>query len=306
MTASSCRSGRPSSTATSRWGRTRSSPSASRSKPPNRSGVPVLPVLPFGMAPYFRAFPGSMTLRISTYVEVAARPAGHPRLPGFPPDRDRQRPWWQRPRPGPDPRMVERAARVARRKSSSPAGTPRRASPHWPRATKRTPRTVVGSRTSRGPGWTACSCRKPASRSWRASWSRRRAAADVRELTGDGSFGGSYALSDEVMDEIWQTGVTEVRELIESGWADFVMSGPLTGRTAIVTGTAHGIGAAIAAALAEDGAHVVGLDRIATDRRSTSPTPTRSRRWSPSWIRSTSSSTTPVGSSARPTSRSTR
>jgi 3-oxoacyl-[acyl-carrier protein] reductase len=43
------------------------------------------------------------------------------------------------------------------------------------------------------------------------------------------------------------------------------MSASLAGRTAVVTGTAHGIGAAIAAALAEDGAHVVGLDRIETD-----------------------------------------
>src|ERR1700684_221044 len=33
-------------------------------------GVPVLPALPFGMAPYWAAFPGSMSLRLSTYVEV--------------------------------------------------------------------------------------------------------------------------------------------------------------------------------------------------------------------------------------------
>jgi len=33
-------------------------------------GVPVLPVLPFGMAPYFTAYPGSMSLRLSTYIEV--------------------------------------------------------------------------------------------------------------------------------------------------------------------------------------------------------------------------------------------
>src|SRR5215831_17510493 len=33
-------------------------------------GIPVLPALPFGMAPYFAAFPGSMSLRITTYVEV--------------------------------------------------------------------------------------------------------------------------------------------------------------------------------------------------------------------------------------------
>ena len=33
-------------------------------------GVPVLPALPFGLAPYFAAYPGSMTLRVSTYVDV--------------------------------------------------------------------------------------------------------------------------------------------------------------------------------------------------------------------------------------------
>src|ERR1700720_4646789 len=33
-------------------------------------GVPVLPALPFGMAPYFAAYPGSMSLRLSTYAEV--------------------------------------------------------------------------------------------------------------------------------------------------------------------------------------------------------------------------------------------
>ena len=33
-------------------------------------GVPVMPVLPFGLAPYFAAFPGSMTLRASTYLAL--------------------------------------------------------------------------------------------------------------------------------------------------------------------------------------------------------------------------------------------
>src|SRR6204780_4324291 len=33
-------------------------------------GIPVLPALPFGMAPYFAAFPGSMSLRMTTYIEV--------------------------------------------------------------------------------------------------------------------------------------------------------------------------------------------------------------------------------------------
>lgn len=33
-------------------------------------GVPVYPALPFGLAPYFQAFPGSITLRVDTYVAV--------------------------------------------------------------------------------------------------------------------------------------------------------------------------------------------------------------------------------------------
>jgi creatinine amidohydrolase len=42
--------------------------------------------------------------------------------------------------------------------------------------------------------------------------------AKVRELIGDGSFGGLYERSDEEMLRIWQAGVEEVRELLESGW----------------------------------------------------------------------------------------
>ncbi len=33
-------------------------------------GVPVYPALPFGLAPYFQSFPGSMTLRVDTYAAV--------------------------------------------------------------------------------------------------------------------------------------------------------------------------------------------------------------------------------------------
>src|ERR687886_852161 len=33
-------------------------------------GVPVLPALPYGLTPYFAAYPGSPTLRTETYVAV--------------------------------------------------------------------------------------------------------------------------------------------------------------------------------------------------------------------------------------------
>jgi creatinine amidohydrolase len=42
--------------------------------------------------------------------------------------------------------------------------------------------------------------------------------AQLREVIGDGSFGGLYQRSDEEMQRIWAAGVAEVRELLESGW----------------------------------------------------------------------------------------
>ena len=40
----------------------------------------------------------------------------------------------------------------------------------------------------------------------------------LRDLIGDGSFGGVYQRPDEDMLRVWQAGVEEVRELVESGW----------------------------------------------------------------------------------------
>jgi creatinine amidohydrolase len=40
----------------------------------------------------------------------------------------------------------------------------------------------------------------------------------LREVIGDGSFGGLYQRPDEEMLRIWQAGVEEVRELLQSGW----------------------------------------------------------------------------------------
>jgi creatinine amidohydrolase len=34
------------------------------------SGVPVFPVLAYGITPYFRAYPGSISLRVSTYLSL--------------------------------------------------------------------------------------------------------------------------------------------------------------------------------------------------------------------------------------------
>src|SRR5207302_1276908 len=35
-----------------------------------RAGVPVFPVQPYGITPYFRAFPGTITLRVQTFLSI--------------------------------------------------------------------------------------------------------------------------------------------------------------------------------------------------------------------------------------------
>ena len=41
----------------------------------------------------------------------------------------------------------------------------------------------------------------------------------LREVLGDGSWGGAYARSDADVLRVWEAGVLEVRELLEHGWA---------------------------------------------------------------------------------------
>jgi creatinine amidohydrolase len=41
----------------------------------------------------------------------------------------------------------------------------------------------------------------------------------VREVIGDGNFGGLYQRSDEEMQAIWEIAVVETRELLEGPWS---------------------------------------------------------------------------------------
>jgi creatinine amidohydrolase len=40
----------------------------------------------------------------------------------------------------------------------------------------------------------------------------------MREVAGDGQYGGFYALPDEDVLRVWGAGVEETRELLEDGW----------------------------------------------------------------------------------------
>ena len=196
-TASCCRSAPPSSTGTCRSASTRILRSASSVEAAEPLGVPVLPSLPFGLTPYFAAYPGSptparrdvrrgvgdlldslATARASA-ASCSSTATAATILPArFAVECDGGEPG----RAGALPQLVEQARRPGVVQSRS---TPMRVTP-------------PGSRTSRGRGSRASTQpheTKPMAdlRAAGASTSP----AGVRELLGDGSLGGLYERSDD-------------------------------------------------------------------------------------------------------------
>jgi creatinine amidohydrolase len=170
-------------------------------------GVPVLPALPYGITPYFGAFPGSPTVRAETYAALlrdlvdSLSGQGFKRIllvnahggnaPGRAaaeacPDADvRWHDWWIAPR--------TRAAIVA--------VDPDAAHASW---MENFPWTRLAQVTS-PPGGKPFQDIAPL---------RSQPPAAVREAIGDGSLGGRYEQPDDVMLRIWALGVEETREAL--------------------------------------------------------------------------------------------
>ncbi|HMJ00536.1 MAG TPA: creatininase family protein [Gaiellaceae bacterium] len=175
-------------------------------------GVPVLPVLPYGITPRFAAYPGSPTLRVETFMAVVtdlldslagqgfrrilivnghggntpARAAASEWGAKNTGARVRYHDWWASPRVLGVVREIDSDGTHASWMENFP----------WTRL----------------PGVELPSEPKP---------SVETAAddpAEFRQIVGDGSFGGAYQHADEDMLRVWQAGVEEVRDLLESGW----------------------------------------------------------------------------------------
>jgi creatinine amidohydrolase len=180
-------------------------------------GVPVLPVLPYGITPRFAAYPGSPTLRVETFLTVVtdlldslsgqgfrrillvnghggntpARMAASEWGAKHPEARVRYHDWWNSPRVMDVVRSVDPIGSHASWMENFPwtrlAGV---AQPdgHKP------PQDIAPLRGS-----------DPSA---------------VRELLGDGSLGGFYERPDRDVLRVWAAGVEEAREALESGWRD--------------------------------------------------------------------------------------
>lgn len=180
-------------------------------------GIPVLPAMPFGMTPYFVGYPGSMSLRITTYLEMVRDLLDTMYLQGF------RRITVVNGHGGNNPvtGLIREWLAVPREDQVEVLFHP------WWNA----PKTVAvaasfdtdqmhGSWLENFP-WTRLEgVQLPSTpapvhdREYlnRLSWQEMLTAAP------DGSHGGAYERADEEMLQIWAAGVAEVRDLLENGW----------------------------------------------------------------------------------------
>ena len=175
--------------------------------------VPVLPVLPFGVAPGFTAYPGTVSLRTETLVAVVCEVLGTLHGQGFrrflvvnghggnaraeEPLLD-----WARERDGARLRFHSWFA-GERTMAAAEALHPHPTHANW----------FENFPWTRLAGVAMPSGEKPVPEIDELGDPLR-----VRETLGDGTFGGAYERPDTEMLSLWAVAVAEVRELLESGW----------------------------------------------------------------------------------------
>jgi creatinine amidohydrolase len=178
-------------------------------------GVPVFPVLAYGITPYFRAFPGTITLRVETYMSVLRDildaiaehgfkrilivnghggntpaqglvgewMANHPRV------RVKFHNWWNAARAWAQVEAIDPIASHASWMENFP----------WTRLTN----------------VSLPKDQKPMSDLEKV---RRLDPKSLREYLKDGNYGGLYHRNDEEMMKIWSTAVDETRALLKQDW----------------------------------------------------------------------------------------
>lgn len=177
-------------------------------------GVPVLPVMPFGVAPAFTAYPGTVSLRMETLVAVLTEALDSLHGQGFRRFLVVNGHGGNTPAQGP---LLDWA--------DSRDGARLRFHSWW--ASERTTATAEALHPDPTHAnwfenfpWTRLAgVAMPAEDKPMAAIDEERGnPARVRELLGDGTFGGAYERPDEDMLKLWSVAVEEVRDLIESGW----------------------------------------------------------------------------------------
>ncbi|WP_319413312.1 creatininase family protein [uncultured Cohaesibacter sp.] len=178
-------------------------------------GVPVFPAVPYGLTPYFMAFPGTVSLKVSTYAAVLTDILDSLYKTGFrrilivnghggnthilpvtmewmeqnKGARCRFHDWWRAPKTMGLVKEIDPVASHASWMENFPC--------------------------TRLEGRSMPDEQKPYVDFDRL---RDRDAAGVRALIGDGNYGGRYQRSDEEMERIWAVAVEETRAQIAGEW----------------------------------------------------------------------------------------
>ena len=179
-------------------------------------GVLVMPSLPYGLTPYFAAYPGSPTLRVETYRAVLRDLLDSLHDQGF------RRFLFVNGHGGNDPGRDAVDAWAAEHADAQGlwhnwwAGARTRAVVDEIDADASHASWFENFPWTRLPGVQQPDARKPMAD---ISKLRELDPKDVRELLGDGSLGGLYERPDEDGLRVWTAGVEEVRDLIENGWS---------------------------------------------------------------------------------------
>ncbi|UBV44296.1 creatininase family protein (plasmid) [Deinococcus taeanensis] len=179
-------------------------------------GVPVFPVVPYGVTPYFRAYPGSVTLRVSTYLAVVRDlldglheqgfrrilivngHGGNSPAQGFvgewmadhPGTRVKFHNWWNAPQVWAQVQATDPNASHASWMENFP----------W---TRLDGVTLPGGEKA------------PAD----LNVLRLLAPQELRAYLGEGNYGGRFQRPDADMQAIWDVAVSETRALLDGGWS---------------------------------------------------------------------------------------
>ena len=179
-------------------------------------GAPVFPVLAYGITPYLGAYPGTITLRVETYMSILRdlldALAGHgfkrilivnghggntpaqgligEWLAQHPAIRVKFHNWWNAPKVWHQVQAIDPLASHASWMENFP----------WTRLANINP-----------PNEQKPMCD--------LDLVRQLDPKSLRACLKDGNYGGRYARSDEEMMKIWRTGVEETRALLTGGWA---------------------------------------------------------------------------------------
>ena len=179
-------------------------------------GIPVFPVVPYGISPYFTGFPGTVSLRMETYTALIRdildnlsrsgfgrivlvnghggnAPAGSLALEWMadhPGHQVKLFNWWIAPRT------------LAKIREVDPLGSHASWMENFP--------------------WTRLEAVELPKGQKPAIDTALKSVLDpvaFREAVGDGNYGGVYQRSDEEMMAIWEVALAELREILEEGWA---------------------------------------------------------------------------------------